>query len=418
MEELCCISVLGEMSAAEQQELDAHLLECADCRKLQHDLRQIAYFDLSVLAGDRMAGASTERVALDHPDRLLSQVLEKARQGRAQTAPAPSSQTGEHPSQRRWSFSQMFFKPLVWSLAGAGLAALLLGTVQPWAPWWVQKASPQAGPVHPVLVQQSPLVQQQKENTAAVNGDHEALQAELKRLRKDEANEVSALNQLQTAYQNSLSQQASLEQQLSEANLTAKTLDSQLEGTRASLAQERQDKLSLKAQLDEAIIPLREEQRKAAAQGPVPSVETSNAKPMVTDAEARELFGARDLHIVDVYDVDRSGKTKRTYGRVYYVDRRLLLFYAFDLGDKKADRTLASFQAWGYREPNSSKAENLGLFRVDDASLKRWVLRVTNADVLTRIDTVFVTLEPPHGSPYPRGKKLLFASLMGPANHP
>jgi len=35
------------------------------------------------------------------------------------------------------------------------------------------------------------------------------------------------------------------------------------------------------------------------------------------DLEAKQLFGARDLHIVDVYDVDAKGNTKRAYGRVY-----------------------------------------------------------------------------------------------------
>jgi hypothetical protein len=36
------------------------------------------------------------------------------------------------------------------------------------------------------------------------------------------------------------------------------------------------------------------------------------------DAEAKQLFGARNLHIVDVYDVDNKGNTRRSYGRVYY----------------------------------------------------------------------------------------------------
>jgi hypothetical protein len=49
-----------------------------------------------------------------------------------------------------------------------------------------------------------------------------------------------------------------------------------------------------------------------------------------SEVEARNLFGARDLHIVDVYDVAGDGKTKRTYGRVYYVEKKLLVFYAFD----------------------------------------------------------------------------------------
>jgi hypothetical protein len=136
------------------------------------------------------------------------------------------------------------------------------------------------------------------------------------------------------------------------------------------------------------------------------------------DAEAKELFGARDLHIVDVYDVDVKGNTRRSYGRVYYVQKKLLIFYAFDLQDKKHNRAAAGFQAWGYRQPSDGQPESLGLFDVDDATANRWVLKVNNPRVLERIDAVFVTLEPPSGSPSPRGRRLLYANLAGPANHP
>jgi len=136
------------------------------------------------------------------------------------------------------------------------------------------------------------------------------------------------------------------------------------------------------------------------------------------DVEAKQLFGARDLHIVDVYDVDIKGATRRSFGRVYYAEKKLLIFYAFDLQDKKHNRAAAGFQAWGYRQPSDGTPESLGMFDVDDASANRWVLKVNNPRVLERIDAVFVTLEPPNGSPSPRGRRLLYANLAGPANHP
>jgi hypothetical protein len=218
-----------------------------------------------------------------------------------------------------------------------------------------------------------------------------------------------------------LQRQATLEQQLAgeTASLTQKETD--LQTTRASLDQERQRVKLLNTELQNATTSVAEARDRIAHMVQVSdkaAAPASAPEPRVTDADAREIFGARDLHIVDVYDTDRSGKTRRTYGRVYYVNRNLLLFYAFDLNDRKNNRKAAGFQAWGFREPNSSKPENLGLFYVDDASLNRWVLRVTDAEVLSRIDTVFVTLEPPQGSEFPRGPKLLFASLGGPANHP
>jgi hypothetical protein len=55
---------------------------------------------------------------------------------------------------------------------------------------------------------------------------------------------------------------------------------------------------------------------------------------------------------------------------------------------------------------------------MDDPSVGRWVLKVNNVNVLERIDAVFVTLEPPDGSPSPKGRRLLYANLSGPPNHP
>jgi hypothetical protein len=144
----------------------------------------------------------------------------------------------------------------------------------------------------------------------------------------------------------------------------------------------------------------------------------ANAQPASpNEAEARNLFGARDLHIVDVYDVTGDGKTKRTYGRVYYVEKKLLVFYAFDLQDQQNHKQVV-FQAWGYREANVGKPFNLGVFAIDDSSTSRWVLTVNRVDVLSHIDAVFVTVEPAGGSAAPRGKKVLYANLVGPPNHP
>jgi chromosome segregation ATPase len=36
------------------------------------------------------------------------------------------------------------------------------------------------------------------------------------------------------------------------------------------------------------------------------------------DRDIRELMGARDLYIAEVYDVARDGQTKKPYGRVFY----------------------------------------------------------------------------------------------------
>jgi hypothetical protein len=441
MEVLCCLSILGEISPQEQHDLDGHISVCENCRKLRQEMEQTAFFDLSVAAAARAANTASGEAALDQPQLLLSRILDQAKQHkeeRQQTSgisQPPAFAAKLMPAQLR-AHTRWPVLRWTWSYAVAAAACFALGVFGAVAiPWLharhstqlsanVQNKPPQA-PADPRiselqsnLAQQTAELQQWKEKARVAATQAADLEVQLSRLQKRQADSADEQDKLKDEYDRVQKQQSDLEQQLADANQQISTLNSTLQGTRASLAEEHQEKLSLRSQLDDASGPPREDNGHGIVPDQTADAAPSQPSSAITEADARELFGARDLHIVDVYDVDRTGQTKRTYGRVYYVDRRMLLFYAFDLGNKRKNRVLASFQAWGYREPNSSKVENLGLFQVDDASLNRWVLRVANPEILTTIDTVFVTLEPPHGSPYPRGQRLLFASLAGPANHP
>ena len=45
-------------------------------------------------------------------------------------------------------------------------------------------------------------------------------------------------------------------------------------------------------------------------------------------------------------------------------------------------------------------------------------LRASSLAALECVDAVYVTLEPPDGSPSPRGRRMLYANLVVPPNHP
>ncbi len=134
-------------------------------------------------------------------------------------------------------------------------------------------------------------------------------------------------------------------------------------------------------------------------------------------SDVRELMGARNLHIIDVADLDGQGKSKKSFGRVFYTEGRSLIFYAFDLS-QKGSASKVSFQAWGQNQSASSNVKNLGVFHVDDQVQKRWVLRVDNPELLKSVESVFVTVEPSPGRDKPSGQKLLYAYLGTQANHP
>jgi hypothetical protein len=133
------------------------------------------------------------------------------------------------------------------------------------------------------------------------------------------------------------------------------------------------------------------------------------------DRDIRELMGERDLYISEVYDVDGTGTTRKQYGRVFYTKGKSLVFYAYDLDQQKALKN-ASFQAWGRLAEDRRKDLSLGIFYQDNAAKKRWVLKTSNQQALSRIDEVFVTVEPSGGSP--SNRRILFAYLNFTPNHP
>ena len=136
------------------------------------------------------------------------------------------------------------------------------------------------------------------------------------------------------------------------------------------------------------------------------------------DRDIRELMGARDLYIAEVYDVAGQGATNKPYGRLFYTKGKSLIFYAYDLDQQRGLKNASTFQAWGRRGPNWKQATNLGVFYEDSAAKKRWVLRFDDPKKLAEIDAVFVTVEPNGGSQKPSGQRLLFAYLKIEPNHP
>jgi hypothetical protein len=134
------------------------------------------------------------------------------------------------------------------------------------------------------------------------------------------------------------------------------------------------------------------------------------------DRDIRDVIGARNLYIADISDLTQDGKKAKQFGRIFYTKDRSLLFYVFDLDSQANHKQDVSFQVWGNGSDRAAPV-SLGLFYQDDAH-KRWVLRYNDAKTLARLDTVFVTVEPPGGSTKPTGEQLLRAYLQIQPNHP
>lgn len=414
-EELCALAAIGELGAAEFRDLQEHLAACPHCRQLYADFCRISADDIGLVAIQGRAEQNVEEGvgSLDEQE-LLGRVLLRTRREQAVEARSVSSAAnidGHSIRPRGASMWQWLQMP---ALAYGVLALLLVAGAGAYRLRDVQQ--------HKRLADLESRLAFWK-NRAETRATEERSAAKLLEQRQVQQEALQkSLEEARAQYANLVAQQKTLQAAVAAANARAEQLGNDLNVAKAT--QKAQEGLAgeLQVKLERATERLQEQQQlvadfrrkldraeEAASVPPAPPVE---------DAEAKGLFGARDLHIVDVYDVEGNGKTRRTFGRVYYVEKKLLVFYAFDLKDKRHNRTAAGFQAWGYREASSSKPANLGLFYVDDASLDRWVLKVNNPRVLEHIDAVFVTLEPPDGSPSPKGRRLLYANLSGPPNHP
>ena len=134
------------------------------------------------------------------------------------------------------------------------------------------------------------------------------------------------------------------------------------------------------------------------------------------DREIRDVIGARNLYIADITDLNQDGKPAKQFGRIFYTKDRSLLFYGFDLENQAGHKQNVSFQVWGSSSDRPVPV-SLGLFYQDETH-KRWVLRCNDAKTLARLNMVFVTVEPPGGSPKPTGKQLLRSYLQIQPNHP
>ena len=425
-EELAALAAVGELSALELERLRHHLEECSRCRDAYEAFADVASNDLGVAVAARESiedpgpADADQTQALEHLERLRSRLkADDSKLGYARESPKhalTSSVTNKHGIHA----------------AAYGIAAvLLLGVaVAGGIAFWRSAKIASAERAHSRELQAvlDSLKQQTRDDGA---GSSKAVLRSLEESQRTRDALQRSLAASEGKNEELLAGERASQEKLAEAIATAEQLRQQLatnDGDRQRLAKLQQES---DAKLHEALVELyqaRQANAQLAAKGDAPAeanLEANGQPPSESgpvpaspsEIEARNLFGARDLHIVDVYDVKGDGKTKRTYGRVYYVEKRLLVFYAFDLQNHQNPKR-AVFQAWGYREANVGKPLNLGLFAIDDSAMSRWVLKVNRADVLSHIDAVFVTVEPPGGSTAPRGKKVLYANLVGPPNHP
>jgi hypothetical protein len=424
--ELCAVSTSGQLTEEEQKKLQEHLAVCQPCREALRQYQAVVGHAIPAIVAneDSEAAESGPSWSQEEAEKAFFKRLTQAEKREPNKFSSPS----DLPSvpHRLPPFSTGIAWPQVWMLYAAGVLLFLTLGFYAYRIRVHQSTDVTQQPPPPPRAQNQVSLEEQLSDAGH---EREIASAQIKQrdktiadLRHQLAEQSAEINQMKSAQerlesdvragdasrQDLTEQRADLSQKLDAAQNNSHALQGKL----SSLAQQSaEDAARAKASEAKAnvLTHLLQDRETALEQ---------QDQLLSHDRDIRELMGARDLYIAEVYDVAGTGETKKPYGRVFYTRGKSLIFYAYDLDQQTQAKKANTFQAWGRRGPDQQQAINLGIFYEDNATRKRWILKCDDPKTLAQIDGVFVTVEPTGGSHKPSGKSLLFAYLRIDPNHP
>jgi len=421
--ELIVLAAGGQLSAEEYSHLRAHVEVCASCRREYAEYQDMIFKQFPLTGSEWTEEAVEARgagAARDYMNRFVARA-------KAEGIPFP---LGEGATKK--TFWATLGGKLAWSPSYAYAAVLLLSLFSASVADRLREARTKEltqsrekqdlqDQVSAMRVRNSELegrvselsrtngqTAEARAQLSAARSQYVALQDRYAALEAEVQKAASRAEGLQVEIQGAANREQGLAARLEDTKLSLATISSELQNLRKARSVEVADTDQVS----------RMKELEAQLGGANDSLDRAK-KLLAADHDIRDLMGARTLHITDVYDVDSHGKTKSPFGRVFYTEGKSLIFYAFDLGKtKSASFSERSYQVWGYQEASRLSTQSLGILHQDDQKLNRWVLKFNDPAVLSAIDAVFVTAEPPGGSEKPTGAKLLYAYLNSKPNHP
>jgi Anti-sigma-K factor rskA, C-terminal len=427
--ELCAASTSGQLTAAEQKKLDEHLAVCLSCRDALKQYQAVIEQVIPTLAPEEVSAKIDPGPgwSQDRSEQLLFERI--AREGKRERQKASEDARPEilssHALPHPFQFSSRALWHRLWGLYAAaillfvalGLVAYQIGTRRAVN---TTSAPPAINGLDRIsLEEQLSDASHERELVRARLEQRDRSIADLRRQLEQQAAEINRFKTLQAKSEGDLAseksvssdsekQRAELADKLVTAQSNAQSLQQKLDSLTTQSSRDTAQAAALQASVNDLTHLLQERQTTIDQQQEL----------LARDRDIRELMGARDLYIAEVHDVAGTGTTSKPYGRVFYTKGKSLIFYAYDLDQQKAARNTSTFQVWGRRGSDWQQAIPLGIFYEDNASKRRWVMKLHDPNVLGQIDAVFVTIEPNGGSRKPSEKPLLFAYLKVEPNHP
>ena len=419
---LCVPAVVGHLSPEQLTELEKHLKKCTKCRRFLSDTAQT-----NLAAMPAFWETQKPVVRMMSPDGIRTRFLQRLnREGKEQEETGSMVEldlplgSRSHLEVQPNGF-RMLMRPLpITALLIA--VSLFLGGYYAGSKSKLKAAAPSRLQVAPTLDSRtiqasvdSPSQTKEKvlQSALAELARTRALSAaERRALEEKMAASDARLNSLQLDNANALQQSQEAERQAKEVLAATRkeneALRKKITETEAVLASQDRRTQELQNELQFARIHQQEQ----------------DEQPIVADQhlakrQLSDLVTARNLHIVDVYDADGGGHRKASFGRVFYVEGKSLLFYAYDLQDRRQAKANVVFHVWGGRAGAKEVTHSLGILRNEDARQGLWTMTFDDSSVLAEINSVFVTAESAgRRDLIPHGKRVLYAYLGNPPNHP
>ncbi|HKV80553.1 MAG TPA: zf-HC2 domain-containing protein [Candidatus Sulfotelmatobacter sp.] len=429
--ELCDASTTGELSDDEQKRLKQHLAVCAPCREALRQYESIVSDVIPAIAASETpqnVPSTTGDWSQEKAEKALFDRLAREEKDRVHRSDGHNGSSFfprrmlPFPSESTWRNVWMLYAAGILLFVAVGFFAYRIGVRR--AVDVVNAPHPQprqqeSGPTQAALEEQLSDAGHDREVARVEVAQRDKVIADLRRQLARESAEIYELKGAQTQLENNLrardatkqdlsEQKAELARKLESAESNSHSLEEKLNSLGQQSTQEAARAKASESKVNELTQEL-QEQRTAVEQ---------RDELLAHDRDIRDVIGARDLYIAEIYDVAGTGETKKPYGRVFYTRAKSLIFYAYDLDQQTEVKRASTFQAWGRRGPDLQRAINLGVFYEDNTTRKRWILKCDDPKTLAQIDAIFVTVEPQGGSHKPSSKTLLFASLKIDPNHP
>jgi hypothetical protein len=429
-ERYCTLAATGQLGGPEMFELNEHIASCSSCREYLESISQVSVQAMPLLAANRGPERDVEPPE-GMRERFLSRLATEDNALPKQPLPMPKATAIlpieiDYKTFDRTAATDSRTPPArkitsSWRIAAAIAACAVIGV----GGFSLGRRTPTNRVVNtmpPIVVQPPPPVTPPDDSTRL---------ADLERQKTGLEKQLADLTRTLTL---STSEQDSLRRELGAARDKLASLDRQPASQPQITATQTQDATNQVTTLQSEVRRLNQRLAEAEINVGIQKQTTQDltAKLETTEADLQrerdlksakgelgDVLAARNLHIVDVYDADGSGKRQRSFGRVFYIEGKSLVFYAYDLEDPRQFKANVVFHVWGGQAGVKEVTHSLGILHKDNEGQGRWAMTFDDSKVLSQINSVFVTAESANKHyDTPHGKKVLYAYFGGQPNHP